>query len=201
MAPLTFAAQTTPPDESNGIAALGSNALQRFIVLVIVSGLVFLFAPRMRPALDEAARAKPWSRLGLGLGVLVILPVLGVCTFVVGLSLGLWWLGVLLLMLFASVLALSVALSGLVLGAWLLHMVHDSRLPPVVGFGVGLLLVTVLGLLPGIGSLVNLVAVVYGAGVLLLLPRAGRVQTEDVVAPVAPAVDIVPAVVDGVPAG
>jgi hypothetical protein len=171
MAPLVSAAQA-----SQGSAAVTAqdtllDALRRLLILALISWLLFLFAPGLSAPLLTAARSRPWSRLGLGLCALVTVPVLGVVIFLVGLSLDLWWLGLLVLMFFAALLAVSMATSGLVLGAWLVQWIRGTRVPAVAAFGAGLLVLTLLGLLPTIGALVNVLAFAYGAGALMLLAR------------------------------
>ena len=171
MAPFIGAVQAAPPLEPASVQQDGADLLRRLFVLGLTAGLLFLFAPGISAPLAAAAQTAPWSRLGLGLAAVIAVPVVGVLVFVFGLTIGLWWLGVLVLMSFVILLAGSVAMSGLVLGAWILERLHQQRIPAVAGFGLGLLLLTLLGLIPVIGVLVNVVAVIYGAGALLLLPR------------------------------
>jgi hypothetical protein len=74
---------------------------------------------------------------------------------------------------FAFLLDLSFAMAGLVLGAWLLQRFFQPqpRVPEAAFFGLGLLVLILLGLLPWVGALINLLALIYGAGAVLLLPR------------------------------
>jgi hypothetical protein len=173
MAPIILA-QAAPPADTG----FGNNltvGLRRLLVLAIISGLLFVFIPGLWTPVGATARTAPWSRLGLGLCLLIALPVVGVLLFMVGLSLGLWWFGLLVLLVFVCILAAGVTLTGVVAGAWLLQRIRDPRVPPIAAVAVGLLALTVLGLLPTVGAAVTVLAMIYGAGALLLLPRA--VQT------------------------
>lgn len=168
---LTFA-QIVP--RSDGTTALDSilDAVQRLVVLSIIGALLFVFAPGLSTPLAATALTAPWSRLGLGLSLLIAVPVIGVSIFIAGLTVGLWWFGLLVLMFFACLLAASMAVTGLVVGAWLLARYRARSIPTVAGFAAGLLVLSVLSLLPVLGPVVNLVALAYGAGALMLLPRA-----------------------------
>jgi hypothetical protein len=171
MAPNVDAFQAGPPPDAESVQQDGPELGRRLVVLGLTAGLLFLFAPRISAPLTVTARRAPWSRLGLGLCATIALPVTGVLIFVFGLTLGLWWLGLLVLVGFVSLLLLSMTMTGLVLGAWLRQMLPHARMPEAVFFAVGLLGLILLGLLPWIGALINVAALIYGAGVLLLLPR------------------------------
>jgi hypothetical protein len=147
-------------------------AARRFVVLAVVSGLLWLLVPAIPGSVGVAARSVPWSRLGVGLCLAITIPIVGILIFVIGLPLGIWWMGLLVLAFYACVLAVSFALTGLVIGAWLGDRVPGQQIPRAAAFAVGLLVLTILGLLPGVGALVNVVAVVYGVGALVLAPRA-----------------------------
>ena len=192
MAPEIFA-QASPTDATSEASSDVQDMLRHFVVMVLLSLAMWLFAPDLPASVAATARIKPWSRLGIGLSLLIALPVVGVATFVVGLPVGLWWLGLLLLMIFACIFAVSLAMTGLIMGAWLLQAPRGRGIPKLAGLGVGLLLLSALGVLPTIGSLVNVVAAVYGAGAVAMLPRVNR----SVVSPTPPAP--MAGVVDGVP--
>jgi hypothetical protein len=151
-------------------------ALRRFVVLAVIAGLLWLLVPPIPGSVAVAARSVPWSRLGVGLCLAITIPIVGIAIFVVGLPLGLWWMGLLVLAFYACVLAISFALTGLVVGAWIGDRIPGRQIPQAAVFAVGLLLLSVLGLLPGVGALVNVVAVVYGVGALVAAPRAHVAQ-------------------------
>jgi len=175
MGPKIIAAQAATAANDAGTVPQGVlDFVRRLLILALVGGLLLIFAPGLSAPLTAAARRPPWSRLGLGLGLLIGVPVIGVLIFALGFAVGLWWLGLLVLMFFACLLAFSMALSGLVLGTWMRERIHQPRIPALVAFVVGLALITFLGLLPTVGPLVNVVALAYGAGALMMLPRSDQ---------------------------
>jgi hypothetical protein len=176
MGPMLALAQAAPAGGSGFTDGL-LEALRRFVVLAVIAGLLWLLVPPIPGSVMAAARTKPWSRLGVGLCLAITIPIVGIAIFVVGLPLGLWWMGLLVLAFYACLLAISFALTGLVIGAWLGDRIPGRQIPPAAVFAVGLILLSVLGLLPVVGALVNLVAVVYGVGALVAAPRAHVAQT------------------------
>ncbi len=201
MGPMLGLAQA---DTGSGFTDGVLEAVRRFVVLAVIAGLLWLLVPPVPGSVVAAARSMPWSRLGIGLCLAITIPIVGILIFVIGLPLGIWWMGLLVLAFYACVLAVSFALTGLVIGAWLGDRVPGHQLPRAAVFAVGLLVLSVLGLLPGVGALVNLVAVVYGVGALVLASRAhlapapavlpaAAAPTEPMLAPVAVPLATVPA--------
>jgi hypothetical protein len=183
MGPLMTFAQGAPESSTAELQAGAANWVRRLLILALISGLLFVFVPHLSEPLRVTAESSPWSRLGLGVCLAIALPVLGVIIFITGLPVGLWWMGLVVLMLFICMIAVSLSVSGLVLGAWFLDRV-DGRVPTPVGLAAGLIVLTILGLLPVIGSVVNVLGLVYGAGALVLLPRARASAAAAAAAPV-----------------
>jgi hypothetical protein len=184
MGPMQQFAQAQSTADAAAIQQDTLDGLRRLLILVLVGGLLFVFVPHLAGPLRATAQATPWSRLGLGLCLAIALPVLGVAIFIVGLPLGLWWLGLLVLMADAFLIALSLTVAGLVLGAYFMERVGSDRVPPLVWFGAGLVVLIVLTELPVIGGIVALLGHIYGMGALVLLPRA-RAAEPVATAPVA----------------
>ena len=176
MAPNIVVAQATPAAIDSGLGDSLAIGLRRLIVLAIISGLLFVFIPGLWTPVGVTAQTAPWSRLGLGLCLVIALPVIGILVFMLGLSLGVWWFGLLLLLAFVCVLAAGITLSGVIAGAWLSQRIRSPRVPPIAAVAIGLIALIVLGLLPSIGALVTVLATMYGAGALILLPRAVAAQ-------------------------
>jgi hypothetical protein len=174
MAP--FALQAAPASATAADGLLGGiyEVLRRVLVLGLLTGLLWLVAPGYPNAIAGAARTKPWTRLALGFSLLIIMPVVSIATFVAGLSIGLWWLGLLLAAFYLCLLGLGSAVGGCVLGTWLAGRLpaRSRPLPTVLVFGLGLVALSILGLLPLVGIFVNLAAWIYGIGTLVLAPRA-----------------------------
>jgi hypothetical protein len=144
-----------------------------FTVSSLILGLLLgLLAPRAAAAVDAAARGGVGRVILWGLILLVGLPVIAVIAVVtlVGLPLGVG-------LLFALGLIYGI---GYTAGAWILGRRLVSGAPAVVAFLVGWGVLRVIALIPFLGWLVSLAAVVVGLGAIAVaLHRARR---RDVVA-------------------
>jgi hypothetical protein len=140
-------------------------------ISTLVAGVVlYLLAPRVVAAAQGAARAAVGPVLGWGVALAIGLPVLAVLLLVtlVGLPLGFALLGALgLLYLLAYVTA-----------AWIVGQRVAPRAAPLLAFAAGWAILRVLALVPVLGGLAGLAAVVVGFGALAVAGRrAGRVPT------------------------
>ena len=172
MRQLEMAAQSQPPGLDFDAQALLVNWLRRLVGFSLVAFLLVLLIPAMPKALAIATEAPPWARIGMGLAVALILPLLGVLLFAIGLPVGLWWLGVILLALYLVLLILSMSVSGLALGSWLSRRMSRPGVPIVLAFAVGMIVLTFVSLLPYVGPFINIAAVTFGLGTLVLAPRS-----------------------------
>ncbi len=145
-------------------------------VSVFVLGLLLVvLAPRAAHAAIAAARSRVGAAIGWGLAMTIGLPIVSVLLLLtlVGIPLGL--IGLLSL---ALLYGLGYAVSALVLGRRLIK--EPSGV--VLAFVVGLLILRVIDLIPGIGNLVTFAATVFGLGALTVagwraargVPAAGR---------------------------
>jgi hypothetical protein len=165
------AAAQTPPatPESNGQAWL-LDWLRRLVGFGLVGTLLVLFIPAMPRVLAAATQTSPWGRVGIGLALAFLLPLLGLFGFAFLLPVGLWWLGLLVLALYPVLIVLSLSVSGLALGS-LLARLGQRRVPTLAAFAAGLIVISIASLLPFVGPLVNVAAVIFGLGTLALSPR------------------------------
>jgi cytoskeletal protein CcmA (bactofilin family) len=158
------------------------------VVGLAVLGLVLLaLFPGAARRNVAALRHSPWASLGLGALVLVAMPVLAVVVFGAGLWLGGWWLGLLLLGAYVVWLVLGYLVSAATLGGELLRRVRPQTGFRVWGLLLGLLLLAALQLIPFVGGLIGLVAVLFGSGALLLTIRSARTSRRAALSPAAPA--------------
>ena len=145
-----------------------------FTVSTLILGLVLgLLAPRAAVAVDAAARD-----IGLvilwGLILLIGLPIVAIIAMVtlVGLPLGVG-------LLFALGLIYGI---GYTAGAWILGRRVASRASPILAFLAGWGILRILALIPFLGGLVGLAAVVVGLGAIVMAgsrARRGDVVTEE----------------------
>ncbi|MBV9598796.1 MAG: hypothetical protein JOZ87_18275 [Chloroflexi bacterium] len=171
------AAQAEPSQTGADVQTFLANWVRRFIGFSLLALLLMLVIPAMHGALAVATETSPWARLGIGVAVLLILPLIGILIFVIGLPLGLWWLGVILLALYPVVLLVSMSVAGLALGSWLSRRATRPGIPLVVLYALGILVLAFASLLPYVGSIVTIVAVIFGLGTLVLAPRSRRPAT------------------------
>jgi cytoskeletal protein CcmA (bactofilin family) len=149
----------------------------RALIGILALGLIFLLVlPRVAGRSIDTLRAEPWLSLGIGAGILIITPIVGVIIFVIGLLVGGWWLGVLLLPLWILTLALGYVVSGFLLGRLVFAQVGWGSYHDALALAAGLLILAIVTVIPLLGWLIGLAAVVFGTGAfaLALTRWAGR---------------------------
>jgi hypothetical protein len=139
----------------------------RLVIGLFALGLLVLlpFGGFSRRASDAIGRA-PLASLGLGLGMLIGVPILALIIFVLGLLVGGWPLSLAALALLAIATAVGYVLAALFVGRNGLRLLARREVHPLLGLLAGLVLLTAVGLIPILGGLVGLVAVVFGLGAL-----------------------------------
>ena len=173
MQPIEFAAaQAQPASTDNDAQALLFNWLRRLVAFAVLAGVMVLVIPAMPGAIAIATQSPPWGRIGIGLALALTMPLLGLLLFAVGLPVGLWWLGALVLALYPVLLVLSMTITGLALGSWASHHLPVAGVPTWVLLALGLVVLAFVSLLPYVGPLVNVAAVIFGLGTLVLAPRS-----------------------------
>jgi hypothetical protein len=163
-------AQPASTDDTD-IQSFLVNWLRRLVGWSLVALLLVLLVPAMPGALAVATDTPPWGRMGIGVAVALILPLVGILLFVIGLPVGLWWLGVIFLALYPVLLILSLSVAGLAIGSWLSRRVSRPGVPLLAAYAVGMIVLTFASLLPYVGPIVNIVAIAFGLGTLVLAPR------------------------------
>ncbi len=134
-----------------------------FALTVFVFGVVGLAAlPRIFGAAANAMAIKPGRNLLLGLLILVFFPAatIAVMLTLVGIPIGL-----LALVLWITAVIFSGVPVGIFLGRWLLHPLKPGPISPYLGLFVGLLALSLLGMIPGLGLLTKLLTILFGLGV------------------------------------
>lgn len=148
--------------------------IQTLVGFFLLGAFVILLAPRFNAKAVSAYRLAPWSRLGIGLAVLVAVPVVALLAFVLGLFVGGWWLALFLLGAYGLVVALGFTFAGEMIGRFILDRFGQRNAHAIVALIVGLVTLLLVTSIPLIGWLVGMVAVIYGAGVVTMaLPWGG----------------------------
>lgn len=167
LGPLAVRADT--PNQT--AAGLGQNWLRTALIFTVVGWIALLVAPGLRNRGRELMGAAVWPRLGLGAILVLDVPLAMLLLLVFGVPLGVWWLGIAGLVIFAALCMVGYAFSGFQLGALFIDRVWDGGGSWLVAVPFGLALLGLIGLIPYVGPLVTLLAVIYGLGSMLYAPR------------------------------
>jgi hypothetical protein len=167
----------TPADRDSGV---GNGFLGWLRALVGIFALGFLFIlllPRFSTRSIDILRSEPWLSLGIGAAILVVTPIVALIVFIIGLLIGGWWLGLLLIPLWILALAVGYVVSGFLLGRLIFAQLGWGRYHDAVALLGGLIVLAVIGFVPLLGGLVGLAALVFGTGALALtVSRRGRMR-------------------------
>src|SRR6202022_2340900 len=158
----------TPTDQGGG-PRNGFVAWLQALIGILALGLLLIFLlPGWSTRAIDTERAQPWASLGIGAAILVITPIVALIVFIVGIFLGFWWLGLLLIPLWILALAVGYVVSGFLVGRLIFARLGWGRYHDALALLGGLVVLTLLGLLPLFGALVYLAALVFGTGALAL---------------------------------
>ena len=156
------------PQDRNG----GANAFLgwlRALIGIAALGLLFVFfLPRLSVRSIDTLRAQPFASLGIGAVILIATPIIALIIFIIGLLIGGWWLGLLLIPFWLLALALGWVVSGFLLGRVIFAQLGWGRYHDALALLAGLLILAVVTIVPFIGWLIGLAAFVFGVGALAL---------------------------------
>jgi len=159
----------TPTDQRGAVAGNGFIGWLRGLIGIFALGLLFLLLlPGPSTRAIDTLRAQPWASLGIGAVILVVPPIVALIVFIVGIFIGGWWLGLLLIPLWFLALAVGYVVSGFLLGRLIFARLGWGGYHDVIALLGGLAVLTVAGLIPVLGGLVGLAALIFGAGALAL---------------------------------
>ena len=163
--------RVAPPDRPSPVESFIRRLigwLQALVGLLVLGALFALLFPAFSRRTVRTLNDAPWPSLGIGCATIVVAPIVALIVFIVGLFVGGWWLALFLLALYAFALFLGYVISGLFVGRFVLDRAGQGRLHVVVALLVGLALLLLVGLVPILGPIVGLVAVLFGLGALVL---------------------------------
>lgn len=164
-------AAAVPADTINTTATeLGQGWLRTVAIFSLVGWIALLVAPGLRSRGRAALRSSPWRRLALGLILLLDIPLAMLLLVVLGVPLGVWWLGIIGLVLFIGLCLVGYAYSAFQLGALVMDRVWEGRDTWLLAVPFGVALIALVALLPYVGPVSILVAVVYGLGSMIYAP-------------------------------
>jgi hypothetical protein len=168
----------TPPDR--GAGGTGNRFvgwLQGLVGIFALGLLLILLLPGLSTRAIDTERAQPWASLGIGAAICIITPIVALIVFIVGIFIGGWWLGLLLVPLWLLALAVGYVVSGFLLGRLIFAQLGWGQYHDALKLLGGLIVLGVVGIIPVLGWLVVLVALLFGTGALALaVSRQGRKQ-------------------------
>lgn len=139
----------------------------RALIGILAIGLLFiLFLPRLSVRSIDTLRAQPWASLGIGAAIVVATPIIALIVFIIGLLIGGWWLGLLLIPFWILALALGYVVSGFLLGRVAFARLGWGGYHDALALLAGLFILAVITIIPLIGWLIGLAAFVFGVGAL-----------------------------------
>ena len=156
-------ANTSSVKGTIGQAALVVDWLKGLIGLLILGILVVFFFPGFSRRAGEALVHSPWLTLAIGALVLIGLPILAIVFFAVGVVIGGWWIGFVVLSLFVVVLALSIPVAAVGVGGAVLRIARRP-VPVWLALFIGLIVLLLVALIPILGGLVIFCALLFGMG-------------------------------------
>jgi hypothetical protein len=160
--------RTPPPTTTNPWEVAGIDVLafmRGFVGVAALGVLLVLVFPRAAVS-TAATLQRQWApSLGVGFALLVGTPVVALIVFMLGLLVGGWWIGFMLLIL-CAMLAL---VGNLACAEWLgltTFRVAKVGVHPVWAVLLGLVILAVASLIPVLGGRIVMAATVFGVGVL-----------------------------------
>ena len=142
-------------------------AVFKYIAALLTGIIIILIVCKYTPGLIETLKNKPWHCLGYGALFLLLVPIAVVIAFVlvIGIPLGLAGLALYILAVY-----LGHIFTGLFVGKWMLRQSADTTAPgPLIGaLALGLLAVYIVSIIPFVGSLCDLAAILFGLGAILI---------------------------------
>jgi hypothetical protein len=177
-----------------GLGGVGALVWLRGLVGIILLGLVLeLLMPAFMRRSTRALVSNVGASLGFGVLLLIGVPILAMLVFALGLLIGGWWLGLVLLFLYALALGLGYVISAVLLGDMILARLLPGRAHAASSLLVGVLVLGSLALIPVVGGIVSGAATTAGLGAFGLMAMNGyRRQRQPVVSPTATGGPVIP---------
>jgi cytoskeletal protein CcmA (bactofilin family) len=148
-----------------------------FLMTLVTGGLIILLLPRRANAAAASIRRKPWLSLGWGALIFFAAPLAILLTFitVVGIPIGLISLVVYIIALYLSQVAV-----GLFIGCWILGFFSktESRGGLLGAFALGFAILTLLKLIPIVGTILWFATVFFGIGAMVMSQKNLRATAE-----------------------
>jgi hypothetical protein len=173
----------------SGGAGLGALMWLRGLVGVFALGLVLIFlVPASTRRGATTLRTNLGASLAVGAGLLIGVPLLATLMFAFGLLIGGWWLGLVLICLYALALGVGYVTSSLLVGDWILERTLGRETHAAWSLLTGVVALGIVAIVPVIGGLAIGLALIAGLGAVGLAAfDSTRAQRGATAAPTAPA--------------
>jgi cytoskeletal protein CcmA (bactofilin family) len=180
-----------PPPESSTtgqsagrVAGLAASGIVIFIVIMLIvialfkyvaallTGIIFiLLARKYIPGLIQTLKSKPWPCLGYGALFFVLAPIAIFIAFILVIAIPLGLIGLAVWVLAVYLASIFIAL---LIGKWMLRQSADNTAvgPNIGALALGLLVFYIISVIPFIGCLSDLAAVLFGLGAFILFIRS-----------------------------
>ncbi|HEY6866926.1 MAG TPA: hypothetical protein VI792_06700, partial [Candidatus Eisenbacteria bacterium] len=132
-------------------------------------GLIFLL-PFPEPARRAIATLQTAALPSLGIGVVLLVgaPFVALLALVIGFIIGGWWIGIGAMTAFLLSLALGFVTFGTFIGQWIFASAGSRNVHRVWAMLVGLVLLTLVGVVPILGRVIGALAAVFGLGAIVI---------------------------------
>ena len=163
----------TPKTETGG-AAQGAlfwflSWIRGLVGMALLTLIVTLLFPAFSLTAAGEIRLRPLLSVGIGLAVFFGVPIVATFVFILGILVGGWWLGLMLMALYVIALVVGVVMTAVFVGSWLLGLMNRPVTTTAVWAGLlGLLVIWLIRLIPIVGTLVLWIAMLFGVGAAVL---------------------------------
>ena len=164
--------QQTQPTAQGPVVTL-IDVLRALVGFLALGLLLLLVAPRFMHGASARLTTNPWASLGIGVAILIGLPIVAILAIAIGAIVGGWWLGLVALAAYVIAIVVSVPVAGLTLGDWILARTGTMRQIPVA-LALGVIVLVVIGTIPVVGGLIVFLAVLFGLGAIGLALGGAR---------------------------
>ena len=143
--------------------------LGRFAVGVMMLGFLFIIVfPRPAQQSIEQLATQPMPSTGVGLLVVIGMPIAAACLVLVGILIGGWWVGAFLLASWLFAMALGLVVATMTFGRWLASLIGARGLALGWALLLGTFAMLIVRMVPFAGRLLTLVAMLAGLGALAM---------------------------------
>ena len=177
----TTSYEQVEPKESakeSPFAGIGGKVIA-FLMTLVAGVIIILVAPKRLKTIADSIRSKPWASLGWGAVILFATPIaaLVVCITVIGIPVGL-----ITLVLYGITIYLSQIFVGLFIGRWIIGYFRevDSKAILIGALASGLVILTLLKLIPYLGFWIGLAAVLFALGALVVAEVKSRAEAKQI---------------------